>query len=124
MTADDLPALRQALEAGELKHEEILELLEMAEQQAAEIESLERRADLGQTWARAHYKGKEKAEKALLHSVRRVARDSAKLARRWPKHELAKTIPGGKKPTKEQVHLARAVANGIATHIENQVKGE
>ncbi len=124
MTADDFPALRQALEAGDLTHEQIEELLTTAEEQATMIAALEKRADLSQTWARAHYKGKEKAEKALLESVRRVARDSARLARRWPKHELAKTIPGGKKPTKEQVRLARTVANGIATHIENQVKGE
>ena len=124
MTTEELTALRQALEAGDLQHEQIEELLTTAEEQATMIAALEKRAELGQIWARAHYKGKEKAEKALLESVRRVARDSARLARRWPKHELAKVLPRGQKPTKEQKALAILVAGGIATHIENQVKGE
>jgi len=122
MTPDEITALRQALEADDLKHAQVVELLDTVEQQTTEIADLNRRLDLAVHWTRAHYNGKVKSDKALLESVRRVARDSAMLARRWPKHELAKTLPGGQKPTKEQVQLARTVANGIATHILNQIK--
>ena len=126
MTTDtpDIPALRQAHEAGDLQHKQIAELLDTIEQQAAEIAELNRRLDLAIHWTRAHYNGKRKADQALLDSVRRVARDSAALARRWPKHELARALPGGQKPTKEQRNIANMTANGIATHIMNQVKEE
>jgi len=120
----DIPALRQALEAGDLKHAQVEALVDRVEQQATEIADRDRKLGLAQTWVRSYYRAKQKAEAELLRSVRSVARDSAKLARRWPKHELAKTLPGGQKPTKEQVQLARTVANGIATHILNQVKEE
>jgi hypothetical protein len=120
----DIPALRQAVEAGDLQHEQIAELLDTVEQQATEIADLNRRLDLAIHWTRAHYNGKRKADQALLDSVRRVARDSAALARRWPKHELARALPGGQKPTKEQRNIANMTANGIATHIMNQVKEE
>ena len=124
MTTDtlDYPTLRQALEAGDLKHAQVEALVDRVEQQATEIADLERKMTLAITWTRAHYNGKRKAEKELLDSVRKTVRDSAALARHWPKHELAKTLPGGQKPTKEQVQLARTVANGIATHILNQIK--
>lgn len=121
MTNLDFPALRQALEAGELTRQQIAELLTAAEEQATMIAALEKRAQMATTWARAHYNGKKKAEKALLESVKRVARDSAALARRWPKHELAKMVVGGK-PTKDQQYIARVTANNIAQHILNQVE--
>jgi len=126
MTTDtpDFPTLRRALEAGDLKHEQITELLDTVEQQEAEIADLEHKVTMSLTWTRSYYKAKSKAEKALLESVRRVARDSAALARRWPKHELARALPGGQKPTKEQRNIANMTANGIATHIMNQVKEE
>jgi len=122
--ANDITALRQALEAGDLKHAQVEALVDRVEQQATEIADLDHRVTMALTWTRSYYKAKSKAEKALLESVRRVARDSAALARRWPKHELVKFVPAGQKPTKEQVKLARTVANGIATHILNQVKEE
>ena len=122
MNADQLPDLREALEAGPLTEQQVQELLDLAQAQTVMIQALEKKANLAQTWARAHYHGKRKADQALLESVRRVARDSARLAQNWPKHELEPVLHG--KPTRDQKILARQVANGIAQHILNQVKGE
>ena len=122
MTPDELATLRHALEAGDLQHGQILELLELAEGQATEIASLEKQVQLALTWTRAHYNGKRKAEKELLTCVKQVVRDSAKLARRWPKNELANILSA--KPTKEQQQLAHQVAGGIELYILKQIEVE
>ena len=93
MTTDNLPALRQALEAGDLKHEQILELLAMAEQQAGTMADLNRRLDLAVTWARTHDRAREKAEKALAANVSQAIRGCAKIAQRWPKEHLRDFFP-------------------------------
>lgn len=123
MTPDDLSAIRKALEAGDLKHEEIEELLTLTENQQATITELEKRADLNQTWARTHYRGRQKAEEVLASNVAQAIRECAKLARTWPKQHLQDFFPGNEKPDKGQRKLAALVANGIATRIEQELEG-
>ena len=122
MTTNNFPALRQALEAGDLKHEQILELLATAEEQAGTITDLERRLDLAVTWARSHNRAREKAEKALATNVGTAIRGCAKIAQRWPKQHLRDFYPGNEKPDKQAQKLAHLVANGIATRIEEELE--
>ena len=123
MTTNNFPALRQALEAGDLKHTQILELLDTAEQQAAEIASLEERVELALAWTRSHYNGKQRAEQALARNVAQAIRGCAKIARKWPKQYLRDFYPGKEKPTKDQARLANLVASSIATRIEQELEG-
>ena len=122
MTTEELTALRQAHEAGDLKHADVEALITQNEEQAATIADLEHKLSLAQTWVRTHYKARQKAEQVLARNVAQTIRECAKLARRWPKGHLGDFFPGNKKPDKRAQKLAHLVANGIATRIEQELE--
>jgi len=118
----DSATLRQALEAGDLKHDDIVALIGRVEDLEDEIAGLNHKLTLGQSWVRTHYRARQRAEKELLTCVRKTVRDSAKMARRWPKMFLRQVLEGKRKPTKEEMALALLVAGNIEQQILKQVE--